>query len=674
MQRYKIPFKDNVNNAYEVRVFIEGYVGPVTELTGTRSAFVVTGTDEDFVYEPLRTSSATLTILDNRLLLDLFSINNQYAPVKLYKGDKLMWTGYITPEQFTQPYLPTPDSISIDCISAMGTLENIKYEQQTESGFITAWALLRRIVSSANGGYESVYIPHVYASSLDGYNSDENIFEKINLAEENFTSDDLMLNEVLEYLCRFLNWTCYDYEGSLYFVDADWSGEYMVYNEGMTTYEKVMLNEVNLQNIGFAGTDHTIDILPGYSKATVKSVNNTFDELLDDEEFSVNEMYDSYRIINDEYEGEEYVQGLMLKLWKTIAYGNDGALSDDAMKLMGARLNHAMTGGMTAYRIGRAEIEMTGGDVFNPEYRVISENYDWRTVLRYRIVSTAVGNPILKVCGKTAIFKEGAIGLSADILFTTNYAEPHKVTITESHVLRFSLRIGENYWNGNGWQKSSITFDVGIGEIGKEVERTGLRTTKTADMPYEGLKGYIIEFPSDTPLIGELELIMYGVDYPYQMDKRIKIVDIENVNINYKKKDGVIDEGEDGDRIYENVVNERFMSELDEIEFGIGSYNEDGATYSKALLNGSFLTDNLYSAIEEKPVRPEEALIRRIISRYQATKIKLTQNIKNSELIHPFTVLSDKSMVNKKFMMLSGEWDYEQNRLQLMMVENGERY
>lgn len=674
MQRYKIPFKDNANNAYEVRVFIEGYAGPVTELTGTRSAFVVTGTDEDFVYEPLRTSSATLTILDNRLLLDLFSINNQYAPVKLYKGDKLMWTGYITPEQFTQPYLPTPDSISIDCISAMGTLENIKYEKQTEGGFITAWALLRYIVSSANGGYESVYIPHVYASSLDGYNSDENIFEKINLAEENFTSDDLMLNEVLEYLCRFLNWTCYDYEGSLYFVDADWSGEYMVYNEGMTTYEKVMLNEVNLQNIGFAGTDHTIDILPGYSKATVKSVNNIFDELLDDEEFSVNEMYDSYRIINDEYEGEEYVQGLMLKLWKTIAYGNDGALSDDAMKLMGARLNHAMTGGMTAYRIGRAEIEMTGGDVFNPEYRVISENYDWRTVLRYRIVSTAVGNPILKIYGKTAIFKEGAIGLSADILFTTNYAEPHKVTITESHVLRFSLRIGENYWNGNGWQKSRITFDVGIGEIGKEVERTGLRTTKTADMPYEGLKGYIIEFPGDTPLTGELELIMYGVDYPYQMDKRIKIVDIENININYKKKDGVIDEGEDGDRIYENVVNERFMSELDEIEFGIGSYNEDGATYSKALLNGSFLTDNLYSAIEEKPVRPEEALIRRIISRYQATKIKLTQNIKNSELIHPFTVLSDKSMVNKKFMMLSGEWDYEQNRLQLMMVENGEGY
>ena len=262
-QRYNIHFKNYKNTAYDVKVYIDGYVGQVTELLGARSAFVVEGNDENFVYEPIRSSTATLTLLSSDLLLDLFSINNQYAPVKLFKGDKLMWTGYIVPEQFTQPYKPTPDNISIDCISAIGTLENIQYEKQTENGFITAINLLRYIIRSANGGYEKIYIPYVYGSSEVNYSTKKNIFDEITLAEENFTSEGMMLDEVLEYFCRFFNWTLYDYEGSLYFVDADWEGEYFSYGEDLVTYEMVTPNTVLLQDIGFGGSDHTIDVLPG---------------------------------------------------------------------------------------------------------------------------------------------------------------------------------------------------------------------------------------------------------------------------------------------------------------------------------------------------------------------------------------------------------------------------
>ena len=677
-QRYNIHFKNYRNTAYDVKVYIDGYVGQVTELLGARSAFVVEGNDENFVYEPIRSSTATLTLLGSDLLLDLFSINNQYAPVKLFKGDKLMWTGYIVPEQFTQPYKPTPDNISIDCISAIGTLENIQYEKQTENGFITAINLLRYIIRSANGGYEKIYIPYVYGSSEVNYSTKKNIFDEITLAEENFTSEGMMLDEVLEYFCRFFNWTLYDYEGSLYFVDVDWKGEYFSYGEDLVTYEMVTPNTVLLQDIGFGGSDHTIDVLPGYNKVTVKAINNVFDELVDDEGFDVSDMYGSFTNLTDKRNDNKYykvenVQGLTLERWESIAYGDNGEISQDAIPVMGANLNYNMTGGMTAYRVGEADIDFKGWDGLTPLYTIISENYTWRSLLRYRIISTAVGNPILRVGGVTAVYKDAAIGISADILFTTNYAEPNKVTITEDHVLRFKLRIGDHYWNGNKWQNSETTFTIGIGEVGEEVERTKLRATKKADMPYEGLTGYVIEFPDSVPLTGKFELILYGTDYPYQNDKYIKVVDIENLRVAYKKKDGVTDEGENGDRVYENVVNEKFMSELDEIEFGISSYNEDGATYSKALLNGNFLTNTLYSAIEGTLVRPEEALIRRIINRYRVTKIKLTQVLKNSDLIHPFTVLYDNSMVSKKFMLLSGVWDYEQNTVTLSMIENGDK-
>ena len=461
--------------------------------------------------------------------------------------------------------------------------------------------------------------------------------------------------------------------------NADESLVAFVYlGEDLVTYEMVTPNTVLLQDIGFGGSDHTIDVLPGYNKVTVKAINNVFDELVDDEGFDVSDMYGSFTNLTDKRNDNKYykvenVQGLTLERWESIAYGDNGEISQDAIPVMGANLNYNMTGGMTAYRVGEADIDFKGWDGLTPLYTIISENYTWRSLLRYRIISTAVGNPILRVGGVTAVYKDAAIGISADILFTTNYAEPNKVTITEDHVLRFKLRIGDHYWNGNKWQNSETTFTIGIGEVGEEVERTKLRATKKADMPYEGLTGYVIEFPDSVPLTGKFELILYGTDYPYQNDKYIKVVDIENLRVAYKKKDGVTDEGENGDRVYENVVNEKFMSELDEIEFGISSYNEDGATYSKALLNGNFLTNNLYSAIEGTLVRPEEALIRRIINRYRVTKIKLTQVLKNSDLIHPFTVLYDNSMVSKKFMLLSGVWDYEQNTVTLSMIENGDK-
>ena len=145
------------------------------------------------------------------------------------------------------------------------------------------------------------------------------------------------------------------------------------------------------------------------------------------------------------------------------------------------------------------------------------------------------------------------------------------------------------------------------------------------------------------------------------------------MQVKYYKRDDENFEGEDGDRVYENVVNEEYMTELDEQEFGISTYNNDGASFSKPLLNGFYVTDNIYYAGENEMICLEESYIRRLINRYRVTKIKLTQVLKNSDSIHPFTILYDNSMVSKKFMLLSGVWDYEQNTLTLSMIENGDK-
>ena len=149
-------------------------------------------------------------------------------------------------------------------------------------------------------------------------------------------------------------------------------------------------------------------------------------------------------------------------------------------------------------------------------------------------------------------------------------------------------------------------------------------------------------------------------------------VKVRGLNFGYAKKEGIIEEGEEGDRIYENVVNEAYMSDAEEITFEISSYNADGASFSKALLDGRWLTDNIFCKVVNEMIRPEELMIRRIVNRYGETKIKLTESICMSGDITPLTLLSDRAMVGKKFRMTSGEWDYEQNRLVLQIQEDVE--
>lgn len=683
MQRYRLPFFNYAGESLEIKFYMEDYIGEIETLTGAPSAFVVTGTDEEFVYEPVRTSTASVSIVTDSLLNDLFSVNSHHVAVKLYRGNKLLWTGYVEPEVFTQAYVPIADKLSINCISAIGTLENIQYEKQTENGFITAINLLRYIIRSANGGYEKIYIPYVYGSSEVNYSTKKNIFDEITLAEENFTSEGMMLDEVLEYFCRFFNWTLYDYEGSLYFVDPDWKGEYFSYGEDLVTYEMVTPNTVLLQDIGFGGSDHTIDVLPGYNKVTVKAINNVFDELVENEDLETLKENGYQSVSYDKLSGDDVKvvrkRFLIPAKWELDSYDEDTGEKQDPKDAMNNSFGSALL-----------KISEYGGKWERSDFIPDISDYSWTLAVQDRVKGQqfqekpgeAMSKDLVEIKGaKGAAWMNGALSIDGSIIVPwddANLAFCKPSGKSGYADITYVLRIGDKYWNGSSWVDSEAEF-----KIRYENESAGspltVKNTKSPDMPYSGLSGYIIKLPDNAPIIGDLSLKIRRTSEigftPESGAGSIKFYGYiyKNPNLNYKKKDGVTDEGENGDRVYENVVNEKFMSELDEIEFGISSYNEDGATYSKALLNGNFLTNNLYSAIEGTLVRPEEALIRRIINRYRVTKIKLTQVLKNSDLIHPFTVLYDNSMVSKKFMLLSGVWDYEQNTVTLSMIENGDK-
>ena len=660
--RYTVKFKDSKNESYEVRIYREGYTGEPTELVGAPSCFVVSLSDDDFVYTPIRTSSATLRVIDSELLLDLYSINNQYAAVKLYKNGLLEWSGYIKPEQFTQPYVPYPQSISIDCISSISTLENIEYKQKNENGYIHLFELIQYLIESANGGYSGIYMPPVYGE-------DGNALQNILLAESNFTEGEMNMLEVFEHVCKFLNWTIFDIKGFLFFVDSDWKGEYRLYDGFLGTHTMTRINEVPVADVGYNGSDsNTLDIVPGYNKAKVKSINNVFDKVIEEEMFDILEIVQTWTYNGGNEDGARRIIRKFKKPERWVMYYYDHNMNpltfDEAKEL---DMNTDVVGCVEMTENSYTVEEQDG------QYVPAVKEYTWNDLLkvrldRYSYVLNA-GDDKYKaftVKGVNSIWKDGAFGVNMQLMY---FSDPEFTTVAQTIVdtyLYFMLRIGKNYWNGTSWVENyslfRIRYNVNTGRGYQPIE-----SNLNADMPYRGLTGHVVELPSDKVLIGDLEFTMFMND---PAAGTISGYIIKGMELDYVKKDGVNTTGQDGDRVYENIVNEAYMSECDEIEFEVGSYNEDGATYSKALLGGDFLTNNLYCAVVDEHIRPEELLIRRIVNRYGETKIKLTEALCMTDEITPISVLKEKTIEEKNFRMTSGEWDYERNRLIIQMQED----
>lgn len=666
--RYRIPFRDYNDTAYVVEVYRGDYTGEPTELVGAPSCFVVSGTDDDFMYVPVRGTTATLRVKDSELLLDLYSINNQYAPVKLYKEGVLEWTGYVKPEQFTQPYVPTAEDVSVDCVGALATLEHIEYEEQTETGYIVLFDLMKYMVHSMNAGFRGVYIPDVYGQ-------DGNALSQIQLCEENFTSEEMNLMEVMEAVCKFLNWTVCDMGGFLWFVDSDWNGTYRLYDEALTTYRDVQGSEVLLQSVGFLGSDgNTLDVVPGYNKASVKSINNVFDAVIDEEPYDILEVVQTWEYDEGNFEDARKAVRRFKKpmLWEMFYYDQ---------QLNPITFERAKQMDMNSEVVGCVELTENGYRVTesNGEWVPKESDFEWEDFLkvRYDVFHKLFGKndryKAFTVKGVNSVWKDGAFGLDMSLRYTTGSEMVETAGTVIDTYLYFMLRIGDKYWNGDDWVSEYSKFRVRY-NVNTLRGFQNIPSNKNANMPYKGLRGHVIELPNDFVLKGDLEFTAF-INCPATIDlagNEMSGYFIKDFTINYAKKDGVNDEGENGDRIYENVVNEAYMCECDEIEFEIGSYNQDGATYSKALLGDGFLTDNLYCAVVGKDVRPEELMIRRIVNRYGETKIKLTEGIRMTGAITPITTIKERTQPGKIFRMTSGEWDYERGRLAVQIQEDVE--
>lgn len=701
---YTLPFASKDGKVYEVKIEREGYTGKVTELKGQTSPFTATIDSEEFIYTPTRFSTATMAIFGGDYLQDLFSTDYRMHRITLYANGVAVWCGFIKPELYTQDYSSDKFNLEINCYSAMSVLEFVEYKQAGEErGFVSLWSLLKKCVEESRGLYTAIYIPHVYSVSQSEYNNWNNPLESMMVSEQNFFDEDdnpMSLKEVLEEIMKLMNWTCADWNGELFFIDVDnEDGEYYKYTSEMSSYTQIQADGINVQDIGFAGNDHTLDILPGYNKASIRCSNYPVGDALPKIDF-------------DDFEDIGTVEDSYTNLFRRFVWKRP-----NNEKILMNAFQYNYLGDKTPHPIDISkEKELFESGQKSQITGAIPQNYDFiekdesgnpsRVDWEYkeRIViplspnqkDVIFQNPgeyeLIKIKGVPSVYNsEGvfAINFSTEVARITYYnGNQVYADRIKSYDFRFKLRIGNNYYHGRSdgsyyWDNNpdynpsypnnlEINWKgeaaQGSADISKYEGTYDLITSRTLNDGLDGLKGYIIKLPDDRIIAGDLELIIYAPRVEMAFTPTLETMYLNSFELNYQKYKDYGKDDDNSDRIYENIVNENYINELDEIEFKISSYNNDGACYSKVTMNNEYLTNNLYCGITASSVRPEEFLIRRIVDHYSAPKIKLTQVIKNAN-IKTYTVLSDKYSVNKKYINAGGEIDYRKNRFNCIMIE-----
>lgn len=701
---YTLPFASIDGKAYEVKIEREGYAGKTTELRGQTSPFTVTIDSEEFIYTPTRFSTATMAIFGGDYLQDLFSTDYRMHRITLYADGVAVWCGFIKPELYTQDYSSDKFNLEINCYSAMSVLEFVEYKQAGEErGFVSLWSLLKKCVEESRGLYTAIYIPHVYSVSQSEYNNWNNPLERMMVSEQNFFDEDdnpMSLKEVLEEIMKLMNWTCTDWNGELFFIDVDnEDGEYYKYTSEMSSYTQVQADGINVQDIGFAGNDHTLDILPGYNKASIRCSNYPVGDALPKIDF-------------DDFENIGTVEDSYTNLFRRFVWkrpNNEKILMNTFQyNYLGDKTPHPIdiSKEKELFESGQKS-QITGAIPQNYDFIEKDESGNPRRVdweYKERIViplspnqkDVIFQNPgeyeLIKIKGVPSVYNsEGvfAINFSTEVARITYYnGNQVYADRIKSYDFRFKLRIGNNYYHGRSdgsyyWDNNpdynpsypnnlEINWKgeaaQGSADISKYEGTYDLITSRTLNDGLNGLKGYIIKLPDDRIIAGDLELIIYAPRVEMAFTPTLETMYLNSFELNYQKYKDYGKDDDNSDRIYENIVNENYINELDEIEFKISSYNDDGACYSKVTMNNEYLTNNLYCGITASSVRPEEFLIRRIVDHYSAPKIKLTQVIKNAN-IKPYTVLSDKYSVNKKYINAGGDIDYRKNRFNCIMIE-----
>lgn len=246
----------------------------------------------------------------------------------------------------------------------------------------------------------------------------------------------------------------------------------------------------------------------------------------------------------------------------------------------------------------------------------------------------------------------------------------------------FQLKIGNKYWNGYNWVDKAYIFKIPCG-TSTDVENmfnTELSIVNTVEWElFANEEGYKIPL-ADVDLKSEVEfqillpeamnriynsdlsLSSYWNNYCWIKDLKISVVE---PNQDYER--------EENDIVYENVIDEENINELDEITLKVTSYTPDTKpSYSNVGLSKDgeiFLQDIREIGLSGVYQKPEENIIEKYYSQYSTPTKKISLTVGNN--ISPLQKIygADVDKPSTGYVVLGSEIDYLYDSQTITVVE-----
>nr|DAJ20174.1 MAG TPA: hypothetical protein [Siphoviridae sp. ctTYz13] len=288
---YKGEFRDIKDNLYTVKITTEG-TPKVKNITLGGTPFVV-NMEGDKLFKSAKYSGATLAIVSDDYLFDIYSGKNQGTKVELIKGNQIEWVGYVTPNLYDMGFNKFKELIEIECIDALSTLQYKKY-QTPQKNVVSFQYLINKLIKECNA-YKGYYFSTNF--QIDDTKIDT-IIDKLFISEQNFfdkkkdneSDNDVAwtCQEILEEICQYLNVTAIAYQDYVYFIsyEAIKNNNFDFYkytlDENDTPIKVNLLHSKLISGGDYSNTDNTLSIDEVFNKISVKDEFYTFDSIIPD--------------------------------------------------------------------------------------------------------------------------------------------------------------------------------------------------------------------------------------------------------------------------------------------------------------------------------------------------------------------------------------------------------
>lgn len=281
MSKYTGEFLSINNTPYKIEITTASGTTNKSVILG-ETPLVVTGSENDFIYEPVKSTGATVTLLTNSFIPELYSGSALGTSVKVTSGNSVVWVGYLTPCAYTQAYDAPLESLELECVDGLSVLQDIPYQSDKEiTNFLS---VIFKCLNRAKC-FKYLFVCDTIQFTSTGT---ENILTRLRISEQNFydekdyeTQPDNEVAwscyDVLSEIMKYMGYTMAAYGEDVYIIDYDAiiQGRNKYYRYDIATSSSISTS-VNLSHThkivgtSFAETGNSITLSKIYNQLSVK--------------------------------------------------------------------------------------------------------------------------------------------------------------------------------------------------------------------------------------------------------------------------------------------------------------------------------------------------------------------------------------------------------------------